>query len=430
MLKLKSFAKSTLSDLKEALRDDEFIEDEEGLNSYVMVDGLHADVNSSDTAVQPKIEHSSPFSPEELISTRLVADGVSTLEVSHECAAGDDEVQARQFFAELIEIPGLAELLSKNETGKVAERSLANLTLSCVSALLVLAPKALALDASTDDRQRLLVSFSERYEALLAQHKSLQKVCRGLSSNQEKDQKFRQEINAWKTAHVASITRIEELSTENALLKDRLKEIETGAADPEEKVQLQKRLAQREAEVIAAGDALARLQDVVEAGAHATTQRTAMLERELAEARRNEEEAKEAYAAEVSRNRKEAAVAVETEAKQQELSGRCENLEAELKETSAALEALLLEKEKFMEERENAVDRRLVISLLASCLDHIGTDHRKMAEQVLTQSLQVFGGQNALEECHKQRNLKDTIQTEPLSHAFVEWLDQETADAQ
>jgi len=421
------FAKSTLSDLKEALRDEEFTEDDDGLNSYVMVDG---DVNSFDTAVPPKIERSSPFLPEEFVTAGLGPDWVSTREVPHECVVGDDEAQARQLFAELIEMPGLVELLSEKESGSVAERSLASLTMSCVSALLVLAPKALAVDASIDDRQRLLVSFSERYEALLAQHKSLQKVCRGLSSNQEKDQKFRQEINAWKTAHVASITRIEELSTENALLKDRLKEIETGGTDKEVKAQLQKRLAQREAEVIAAGDALARLQDVVEAGTHATTQRTATLERELAETRRNEEEAKKAYAAELSRTRKEAAVTAEAEAKRQELSGRCENLEAELKETSIALEALLLEKEKFMEERDNAVDRRLVISLLASCLDHIATDHRRMAEQVLTQTLQVFGGQNALEECQRQRNLKDKIQAEPLSHAFVEWLDQETADAQ
>ena len=74
------------------------------------------------------------------------------------------------------------------------------------------------------------------------------------------------------------------------------------------------------------------------------------------------------------------------------LLARCQHAEKELSDTSAALEVLLEEKSKRIEDQEHLVDRRLVTSMLALYHDHVSSGQRALADQVLTQALHILGG--------------------------------------
>eukprot|EP00811_Abedinium_folium_P027818 NODE_4254_length_1914_cov_3.141578.p1 GENE.NODE_4254_length_1914_cov_3.141578~~NODE_4254_length_1914_cov_3.141578.p1 ORF type:complete len:530 (-),score=155.47 NODE_4254_length_1914_cov_3.141578:104-1693(-) len=382
--------------------------------------------------------------------------------VSAAPADWSEEAQARALYSELVRVPELRKLLQPEPPGGDGEHGgpteplpvpapmLSTLALRCTSALQVLAPRALAVvadDASTDDRQRLLASFSDRYDALLRQHQALQKRCREM----QEDSDANEQLTVWKSAYATATTRIEELSMDNADLREKLRTLEdvrgggggrggsdslrSAEAEENEKVKrdLFQKLARRSEEVTAASDALARLQDVVDTATSQATQREAALLRDLDEARHKISEAEEALGKELARSGGEKASATATEDQQRELQQRCKTAEAELQEASQALEVLLQEKERFMEEREHAADKRFVTSVLASCLEHIASDDRGMAERVLTQTLHLMGGESAVEECRRLRGPKGgagVSRAEPLSQAFVEWLDQETMEAE
>lgn len=279
--------------------------------------------------------------------------------------------------------------------------------------------------AEGDDRPGLLASLGERYDAVLAERCALQARLRDAQRWEQAARRLEEEVAAWQVAHRAATARVEELTLRNADLSARACELEK-KGDAAEKRRLMERLAAREAEARAATDALQKLQNVLEDADDAANLRA--LERQLREVRQvaaSAEEARAAEAASAQAARDAAAAAV---AQQQPLATRCGFLERELRETTAALEVLLQEKSRHLDEREHYVDRRLVTSMLALYLDHLGSGQRGLADQVLKQTMQVLGADSAQEERQRIKEAAAAAQArlaEPLGDAFVDFLTRE-----
>merc|ERR1712073_160727 len=129
------------------------------------------------------------------------------------------------------------------------------------------------------------MGFSDRYDTLLNQYEVMQQRCRKMSEVEDCSERLTQQLEVWQAAYATATARIEELSGENAELKERLAVVDQRRSEPDDRPTLLRRLSQREAEVRAANDALQRLQDVLEDGDNTTTARLADLERQLQAAR-------------------------------------------------------------------------------------------------------------------------------------------------
>jgi len=109
------------------------------------------------------------------------------------------------------------------------------------------------------------------------------------------------------------------------------------------------------------------------------------------------------------------------------MAARCRGIEKDAQETSSALEVLLREKERFLEESEHLIDRRLVTCMLANYLDHLRSGQKNLADAALSQTIQVLGGLPDVEE--RQRLRAATASSQELGKAFVDFLVQETEGA-
>lgn len=353
-----------------------------------------------------------------------------------------DAVQARQRFEALLEIPGFKQMIGdmpvaeqgrgcqpsdedSSPTGPIlgfAEPSV--LQIAVLAALLPqLAPKILAV-TGPEEKQELLGCFSERYDALRAGYHDLQE--RWSEPNDT------QEIETWKAAHQQALARVEEYSHQNAELKERLQYRRATGMDPLEKQELERKLAQRDAELAAASSAMLQLRDAIDDSSGAVTQRCAKLEQDLLVMQRKAESAeKELAAALLSlKAAQEASASAETRAVAAEQ--RSKQIQADAADNVDALDALLEEKGKYMEEREHYVDRRLVASMIANYLDHLQSRRQSLADQVIQQILQVLGGTDiagssagarAREESQAAARAKG-----PLLDSFAAWLDSEIAE--
>merc|ERR1712039_496572 len=94
-----------------------------------------------------------------------------------------------------------------------------------------------------------------------------------------------------------------------------------------------------------------------------------------------------------------------------------------------ALEALLRQKEKHLDEKEHLVDKRLVVSMLAQYQDHLACGKTVLAEQVLHQTIQVLGASTAIADRQQLRAEAAAAESkrlaEPLSDAFLDFLTRE-----
>lgn len=369
----------------------------------------------------------------------------------------EEEEDARRRFAALLCTPGLPELLGRQFaadgggasavgldvvgiwTPKDADAlSLPMMASACAEALRRLAPRLLAgeTDGLADDKQRLLASFSERYDALFEEHGALLRRCRELTSRVEQDERLADEVQAWQSAYSASSARVEVLTLESGDLKERMRVLEAGGLDPEERSRWQVLVAQREAEVKAAGEALRQLQEVMEDGTGTESMRCGRLEDELKEARQQAARFAAERQADEGAFREARAAAAASAKQEEELLARCQRAEREAAESGAALEALLQEKSTHLDEREHSVDRRLVTSTLSSCLEHIASGRRGLAEQILGQTLQVLGGapeeavqlRQRLREAEARRREAPPPPAEPLGEAFLEFLTREASE--
>mmetsp|Transcript_95140 Transcript_95140/g.268806 ORF Transcript_95140/g.268806 Transcript_95140/m.268806 type:complete len:561 (-) Transcript_95140:59-1741(-) len=351
-----------------------------------------------------------------------------------------ESAEAKRQFELLLTMPGLVDLLREvgAKEGKNGETcdfwssatspSVPQIAARCAEALRQLAPRALAADTNSD-RHRLLASFSERYDTLFAQYEAVQQRCRDLTAQQERLEQNTQQVDTWKSAHASATASVEKLTLENADLRERIHALESRSADPREKRDLLQKLAQRDAEVRAAGDALRQLQDAVDDDASSLRARCDRLEKELQEVRRAAcaaQDALESHATSAGAARDAAATAT---AREEAMAARCRRAEQENHETSLALEALLLEKEKRLEEREYLVDRRLVISMLALYQDYLASGEKVLAHQVLGQALQVLGhAEVPVAERRRVLAAASPKIAPPLADAFVDFLSQEVSE--
>lgn len=345
----------------------------------------------------------------------------------------DDIVQAQRHFEALLTTPGLVELLVREcgwdsiTTDPIKDLPMPNIAARCSEALRLFAPRLLVADENSD-KHHLLASFSERYDSLLTQYDTLQQRYREMMERETDSDKLAQQIHVWESAHQTAATRIEELTMENISLKERIHKFESRGIDPNEKRELLQKLAQRDAEIRAAGEALQQLQEVMDDGAGATSIRCVQLERELRDAQRALGEAEAARRAESVSAREARDLAAGSSAREQELVARCQAAENEVHENGAALEALLQEKSRHLDEREHLVDKRLVTSMLALYLDHLASGQQGLAEQALNQTLQVLGGAPAVAERQRFRVSSEVRPAEPLGDAFLDFLTRETTE--
>jgi len=387
----------------------------------------------------------------------------------------EDAEEARHRYEALLATPGLPQLLSRlvpavsieggqepeNETNcwdrKLADRrSVPRIAADCAEALRRLAPRLLASDSGAEpsDKQRLLTSFSERYDVLFEQHEGLRRKCRELQERQPDHDRLADEVSAWQAAYSTATARVEDLSLQNADLrggttsllkgehkaylgldiKERTQQLQSSTLDPEERSRWRDLVAQREAELLAAGAALRQLQEVMEDGAGDDSARCARLEAELRELRRAAAQAEANQSVDAQTLQEAREVATGAAGRQAELLERCRAAEAELRENGAALEALLSEKGRHLDEREHLVDRRLVTSTLSQCLEHLSSGRAGFAQQVLGQTLQVLGGEPEEASALRQqvRNVveRQRAAAEPLGDAFLDFLTREASDAE
>jgi len=367
----------------------------------------------------------------------------------------EDAEEARHRYEALLATPGLPQLLSRlvpavsieggqepeNETNcwdrKLADRrSVPRIAADCAEALRRLAPRLLASDSGAEpsDKQRLLTSFSERYDVLFEQHEGLRRKCRELQERQPDHDRLADEVSAWQAAYSTATARVEDLSLQNADLRERTQQLQSSTLDPEERSRWRDLVAQREAELLAAGAALRQLQEVMEDGAGDDSARCARLEAELRELRRAAAQAEANQSVDAQTLQEAREVATGAAGRQAELLERCRAAEAELRENGAALEALLSEKGRHLDEREHLVDRRLVTSTLSQCLEHLSSGRAGFAQQVLGQTLQVLGGEPEEASALRQqvRNVveRQRAAAEPLGDAFLDFLTREASDAE
>jgi len=346
-----------------------------------------------------------------------------------------DASEARRRFAALLAVPCLIEVLQDSGAigvdraawASAGSPSVPKIAAQCAEALRTLTPRLLGADKSSD-KQYLLESFNERYDSLLAQYEVMQQRCRQMVEQEESNQQLAQQNQAWQSAHRTATARIEDLSLENADLKERLREFESRPSE----AQLLQRLAQREAEVRAANEALQRLQEVLEESSGRMDARCRELEQELQASRLAAAELAATREAGLAGVREAHEAAAAAAARESALLQRCSHAEREAQESNQALEALLQEKERHMEEREHHVDSRLVTSMLALYLDHLASGQRTLADQVLNQTLQVLGGLPAVADRQRLRSVteaEEKLAEEPLGDAFLDFLTRETSSA-
>ncbi|CAE7389239.1 unnamed protein product [Symbiodinium sp. CCMP2456] len=434
MQSLKALAQSTLGEIKDAL-----------------VDAVGDDDDEEDGQQSSRIPTPSPLNSFEQPATLKGEDSV--------CASvsGDSEAdpcqheqhEALKEFAELCELPGLKHSLQLLGAGSEAsqdliqaisekgtELSTAQVASWCCKVLRQALPQ-IALEAGSShapsETKRLLTSFNERYEKLLEEHMALQRRCRDLTSKNVQFEALAQQAEAWRSAHQAAICRVEQLSSENAELKEQMAALRRQGIESKERSQLQQLLRQKDAELQASADALLKLEEIMEEQG-ALHEQNASLKREL----------RELQAAGARASGGASAIAVGVPAPEEPeslsvdmsvLSSRCRAVEAELKETSAALEALLEEKGRRLEDQEFLVDRRLVASMLALYHEHLASGQRALAEQVLAQALHVLGG--VPEEAQKSRAqvkaaaaAAEARLAEPLGNAFLDFLEKEATNSE
>jgi len=367
----------------------------------------------------------------------------------------EDAEEARHRYEALLATPGLPQLLSRlvdsvsTEGGQEPEtetncwdqkladrRSVPRIAADCAEALRRLAPRLLASDSDAEpsDKQRLLTSFSERYDALFEQHEGLRRKCRELQERQPDHDRLADEVSAWQAAYSTATARVEDLSLQNADLKERAQQLQSSTLDPAERSRWRDLVAEREAELLAAGAALRQLQEVMEDGAGDDSARCARLEAELRELRRAAAQAEANQSVDAQTLQEAREVATGAAGRLAELLERCRAAEAELRENGAALEALLSEKGRHLDEREHLVDRRLVTSTLSQCLEHLSSGRAGFAQQVLGQTLQVLGGEPEEASALRQqvRNVveRQRAAAEPLGDAFLDFLTREASDAE
>ncbi|CAJ1443956.1 unnamed protein product [Effrenium voratum] len=389
MQSLKAFAQSTFGELKEALADDD---DEEE--------------SPTPKALPPLASAAWPEAPSNALGGRGEA--------------------AKLEFAALAQSPcfNVLSKLDEDLAGKWGDPDLplADMAVLACRTLRKVLPMVAIEASAPSETQRMLTSFSERYEQLLAENAALQQKARELSAAKDTLEAAASQAEACRSAHRAAIARVEELSSESAELKERMR---SQGLDSEEHERLLRKLDQKDAEIRAGAEAMQRLQEVVE-DQSAMSSRCWALERELAAA-------KAAAAAERANAPPPPPPPTEAAQGQDSLMGRCLTVEKELKETSAALEVLLEEKAQRLADQEHLVDRRLVTSMLALYHDHVSSGQRALAEQVLNQTLQILGG--VPEEANLRQRVKVAEEAakkrlaRPLGNAFVDFLAARNASA-
>ncbi|CAE6971021.1 unnamed protein product [Symbiodinium natans] len=447
MQSLKALAQSTLGEIKDALVDavgDD--DDEEDLRQNYVLEAT-------------RIPRPSPVDSER----QAVPKGEESAKSAS--ASGDSEVdpclheqhEALKEFAALCQLPSLEDTLQSLGASAEASQALTKLRggpdlsvpqveILCCKVLRQVLPQV-ALESiaqsGTSDTKRLLTSFNERYENLLEEHMMLQRKCRDLTSKNVQFEALAQQAEAWQSAHQAAIRRIEQLSSENAELKEQMATWRRQGIETKERSQLHSLLSQKDAELRASTDALRKLEEIMEEQ-NTLSEQNASLKRELRELRelhvREAQEAQELQAPSGSGtsgrpDSENSQTELVTLQEYQQLSARCMAAEAELKDTSAALEVLLQEKGRRLEDQDFLVDRRLVASMLALYHEHLASGQRALAEQVLAQAIHVLGG--VPEEAQKNRArvkaaaaAAEARLAEPLGNAFLDFLEKEaTADS-
>ncbi|CAE7704333.1 unnamed protein product [Symbiodinium sp. CCMP2592] len=445
MQSLKALAQSTLGEIKDALVDavGDDDDEEDGHQSY---------------APDARIPTPSPLNSFEQATLKgedSVCASVSGDSEADPCQ--HEQHEALKEFAELCELPGLKHSLQLLGTSseasqdltqaiseKGAELSTAQVASWCCKVLRQALPQ-IALEAGSShapETKRLLTSFNERYEKLLEEHMALQRRCRDLTSKNVQFEALAQQAEAWQSAHQAAICRVEQLSSENAELKEQMASLRRQGIESKERSQLQQLLRQKDAELQASAEALQKLEEIMEEQG-ALHEQNASLKRELRELQAPRATASQGGAAAVAAAAAAAAGVQKVFPDEQReslsvdlsvLSSRCNAAEAELKETSAALEVLLEEKGRRLEDQEFLVDRRLVASMLALYHEHLASGQRALAEQVLAQALHVLGG--VPEEAQKSRAqvkaaaaAAEARLAEPLGNAFLDFLEKEARNS-
>ena len=110
---------------------------------------------------------------------------------------------------------------------------------------------------------------------------------------------------------------------------------------------------------------------------------------------------------------------------------RCHACERELRESAEALELLLAEKARRLEDQEQLVDKRLVTHTLALYHDHVSSGQHALAEQVLTKALHVLAVPEETQRSQVKKALAKAearmqrVGSEPLGNAFVDFLEKE-----
>ena len=440
MHSLKAFAQSTLVELKDALVDavgDDEDEDED------FTGGLPAQTLQAEGASE--LREDLGGDPIETFSVSAINGEASANTLAQSKESAESEATKLEFRA-VRDSPYLESCLTEMDSDKATRAGEWNkddlsvpeiAALSCwtLRQLLPLAAPASRTAEAPSETQRLLRSFSDRYDVLLSEHSALQQRTRELSIANSELSRSAQQAESWKSAHGAAIARLEELSSENADLKERIRSQKDAINQirSEEhqlsKNQLAEKLEQKDAEIQALAGAMERLQEVVDDQSSLMI-KCSNLERKLEEAKQAKELEKptsdELLHTQTGNVRKE----THETAEGRQLLARCLHAEKELSETSAALEVLLEEKSRRLEDQEHLVDRRLVTSMLALYHDHVASGQRTLADQVLTQALHILGG--VPEETQKSRQqvraaaaAAEARLAEPLGNAFLDFLEKE-----
>ena len=422
MQSLKALAQSTLptlGEIKDALVGDD--EDEEDVGQRSIFETTRA-------LTPGPVDDSICSLPKAGEESAKCSNPASLSEDSEPDPCQHENHEALKEFAALRQLPALEETLESlgiqaAPFSHSADTSVPRVAILCCRVLRQALPKVALEERAPSEAKRLLVSFNERYEQVLEEHMALQRKCRDLTSRNVKCEALAQQAEAWQSAHQAAIARIEELSSENAELKEQMLLQKRQGMDPKERMQLQQLLSQKDAELQASADAMCQLEEIMEEQ-NLLSDRNASLERQIRALRQAQESQEPREPA------KPSPVSHVTSSEHLDLSARCRAAEAELKETSAALEILLEEKSRRLEDQEFLVDRRLVASMLALYHEHKASGQQALAGQVLTTALSILGGvpqeaQTSRASVKAAAAAAEARLAEPLGNAFVDFLEKE-----
>ena len=294
MHSLKAFAKSTLGEIKDALVEAVGDDDDE-----------EEDVPSSPVQTHPGINAERPVLKGN--GGTDVAESLRNLSGNRESISANlpelaavespESEAARMEFQAVQGSPYLESILSQLDSEKAARAKEWNkgslsipeiAALSCwtLRQLFPLVPATQLTNQGQSETQRLLTSFSDRYEALLMEHTALQRKARELSHANTELARSAQQTESWKSAHGTAIARLEELSSENAELKERIRSswANLNSDQDQSRDQFVRKLAQKDAEIRGLTEAMERLQEVVDDQSSLAT-KCWNLERELREAK-------------------------------------------------------------------------------------------------------------------------------------------------